>query len=136
MAIETQFIDFIVPIHIIRQKYPGGWEQCLLDHHELIGGRVWYDEHLFRDGAMSPQGIEALVQFWESLGFECYKEIDGKRCWQDVCVFEGMFGGATMPCDWLAVDKNTGGVYLAGTQPGILVGSQYHQTSKDSKGLL
>ena len=136
MAIETQFIDFIVPIHIIRQKYPGGWEQCLLDHQELIGGRVWYDEHLFRDGAMSPQGIEALVQFWESLGFECYKEIDGKPCWQDVCVFEGMFGGATMPCDWLAVDKNTGGVYLAGTQPSILVGSQYHQTPKDPKDLL
>ena len=61
MAIATEFIDFIVPIHIIQEKYFGGWERCLEDHKELIGGRVWYDEHLFRDGAMGPQGIEALV---------------------------------------------------------------------------
>ena len=124
MAIATEFIDFIVPIHIIRRKYFGGWERCLEDHKELIGGRVWYDEHLFRDGAMGPQGIEALVDLWETLGFECYKEVDGKKYWQDVCVFEGMFGGVTMPCDWLAVDEKTGGVYLAGTQPGELVGSE------------
>ena len=124
MAIATEFIDFIVPIHIIQEKYFGGWERCLEDHKELIGGRVWYDEHLFRDGAMGPQGIEALVDLWETLGFQCYKEVDGKKHWQDVCVYEGMFGGVTMPCDWLAVDEKTGGVYLVGTQPGVLVGSQ------------
>lgn len=124
MAIATEFIDFIVPIHIIEEKYFGGWERCLEDHKELIGGRVWYDEHLFRDGAMGPQVIEALIDLWATMGFECYKMVDGKNYWQDVCVYEGLLGGPTMPCDWLAVDEKTGGVYLAGTQPGELVGSQ------------
>lgn len=38
MAIDTEFIDFIVPIAIIRAKYPGGWEQCLKDHEGMYGG--------------------------------------------------------------------------------------------------
>lgn len=47
MAIQLEFIDFIVPRSVIEEKYPGGWVQCLKDHKNLIGGRVWYDEHLF-----------------------------------------------------------------------------------------
>ena len=121
MAITTEFIDFIVPIHIIRDKYPGGWEQCLEDHQHLIHGRVWFDAYLFRDGAMGPGDIENLVEHWSQLGFECYREIDGKRYWQDVCVHEAMFGGATMPCDWLGFDPKTRSVYLVGTELGELV---------------
>ena len=68
MAIQTEFIDFIVNISAIRAKYPGGWEQCLEDHANLIGGRVWYDEYLFRDGAMNPHDIGRLVDHWSSLG--------------------------------------------------------------------
>ena len=61
MAIKLEFFDFIVPIKTIKKKYPGGWGQCLKDHDGDIGGRVWYDEHLFRDGAMSPNDIAYLV---------------------------------------------------------------------------
>jgi hypothetical protein len=32
MAIALEFIDFVVPIALVRQKYPGGWAQCLQDH--------------------------------------------------------------------------------------------------------
>jgi len=124
MAIATEFIDFIVPIQTIRDKYPGGWEQCLEDHANLIGGRVWYDEHLFRNGAMNPMDIGSLVKEWTEMGFECYREVDGKMCWQDVCVYEGLFGGATMPCDWLGVDESTNAVFLKGTAPGEVVFSK------------
>lgn len=54
MAIELRFINVIAPIATIRQKYPGGWEQCLRDYRDLIGRRVYFDKHLFRDGAMKP----------------------------------------------------------------------------------
>ena len=63
MAVAQEYIDFFVPIGIIRQKYPGGWEQCLCDHQHLIGGRVWHDEHLFRDGAMSPADMQPSLTF-------------------------------------------------------------------------
>ena len=62
MGISLEFNDFVVPISLIWEKYSGGWEQCLADHREDIGGRVWYDEHLFRDGAMGVDDIEALIE--------------------------------------------------------------------------
>ena len=106
MAIALEFIDFVVPIALIRQKYPGGWAQCLQDHERLIGGRVWFDEHLLRDGAMNPADIESLVDEWTSLGFQPTTELDGQRIWQDCCVVESMLGGPTLPCDWLELSED------------------------------
>ena len=107
MAIPTEFIDFIIPISTIEKKYPGGLTQCQKDHEHLIGGRVWYDDYLFRDGAMSPNRISNLVDEWESLGFQGREIIDGTPHWLDFCVHENMFGGATLPCKWLiSTDTN------------------------------
>lgn len=118
MAIALEFIDFVVPIALIRQKYPGGWAQCLQDHERLIGGRVWFDEHLLRDGAMSPADIESLVEEWTSLGFQPTAELDGQRIWQDCCVVESMLGGPTLPCDWLELSEDGRSAWTKGTQPG------------------
>ena len=101
MAIQTEFIDFIVNISAIRAKYPGGWEQCLKDHGHLIGGRVWHDQYLLRDGAMSPAGIAALVEHWTRMGLTGRAQVGGEMCWVDFCVYESMFGGLTLPCAWL-----------------------------------
>ena len=101
MAIQTEFIDFIVSINAIRAKYPGGLEACLKDHARLIGGRVWYDDYLFRNGAMNPHDIGHLVNEWTDLGFIGRAQVNGQECWVDFCVHEGMFGGTTLPCDWL-----------------------------------
>ncbi len=125
MAVMTEFLDLIVPISIIEEKYPGGWEQCLSDHQPAIGGRVWYDEHLFRDGAMNPEAMDALLKEWWKLGFECSAEKDGLRYWKDVCVFEGAAGGLSMPCDWLAVDMETRSVYRKGTRMGEIAGRDW-----------
>lgn len=124
MAIALEFIDFIVPISTIREKYAGGWEQCLTDHAVLIGERVWYDDHLLRDGAMSPMAIASLVDEWESLGFQTTEIIEGERVWKDVCVVESMFGGSTLACGWLEFDPEQRMAYLKGTSPGEIVGRE------------
>jgi len=124
MAVQLEFIDFIVPIALIRAKYPGGWEQCLKDHERLIGGRVWYDEHLFRDGSMGPQGIEVLLEEWSKLGFEPLITVDGERVWHECCVVEHMFGGPTRPCSWLAMTEDGAAAYLKGTEPGKTAGRE------------
>ena len=135
MAIELEFIDFIVPIATIKAKYPGGWEQCLEDHDYAIGGSIWYDEHLFRDGTMNSRDMKDLVESWQDMGFITY-ETDEKGLltkWIDVCVYERTFGGATLKCDWLAYDSNVGGVYLAGTEPGKLVGRYDFKAASDEE---
>ena len=50
MAVALEFINLIVPIALINQKFPGGWEKCLEEHKHLVGGRVWYDDHIKRWG--------------------------------------------------------------------------------------
>ena len=116
MAIATEFIDFIVPIQNIRVKYPGGWKQCLKDHEHLIGGRVWFDEYLFRNGAMNPIDIQDLVERWESMGFVGISTRNNQQYWEDMCVFT--FGWATLQCDWIDFDESIRAAFLKGTVPG------------------
>ena len=120
MAIALEFIDFIVPIALIRKKYPGGWDKCLQDYEHLIGGRVWFDDHLFRDGAMSPSAIKMVVDHWQELGFEPFMEEDGKQVWKDFCVAE--LGGSTLPCDWVDFTEEGWAAFLKGTEPGRVIG--------------
>ncbi len=122
MAIALQYIDFIVPIQKIRAKYPGGWEQCLEDHAEMVGGRVWYDQHLFRDGAMNPIDIAMLLEDWKARGFKGIGRRKGEAVWIDCCVVESLLGGPTLPCEWLSFDKRRRIAFLKGTNPGRVVG--------------
>ena len=135
MAIELEFIDFIVPIATIKAKYPGGWQQCLEDHANLIGGRIWYDEHLFRDGAMGHHYIDTLIEDWEAMGFTIYEtdENGEPTKWRDVCVYASLSGGSNIDCDWLEHDWINGGVYLAGTEPGKLVGRYDFKAASDEE---
>ena len=43
MAIALEHFNFIVRRSTIEDKYPGGWDQCLIDHASSLGTRVWYD---------------------------------------------------------------------------------------------
>lgn len=127
MAIALEYIDFVVPISVIRQKYPGGWDQCLLDHELLIGGRVWYDDHLLRDGAMNPSDIQSLIEEWAGFGIQPWIEIDSQRVWKDCCVVESMLGGPTKPCDWLDFAEDGLSAWLKGTEPGEIRGLRRRQ---------
>jgi hypothetical protein len=125
MAITLEFIDFIIPIRIIEAKYKGGWAQCLRDHAPLIGGRVWYDDNLFRDGAMNPADIKALAEFWEGLGFNIIRvEQDGSKHFHDACVVEWRAGGATLPCDWIECCKDEPVAFLKGQPVGAIIGRE------------
>ena len=79
MAVQLEFINFIAPIETINEKYPGGWEQRLKDHQNLIGGRVWFDDYLFRDGAMNPMDIGSLV------GSALISRIHHQECYNRPC---------------------------------------------------
>jgi hypothetical protein len=120
VAIGLEFIDVVIPIAKIRERYPGGWGQCMLDYAALLGRRIWYDRHLFRDGAMSPPEAQALVEGWAVLGFEPMEQRPEGLYWKDLCVVDWVQGGATLPCDWLSLDLSTRTAHLVGEEPGPL----------------
>ena len=55
------------------------------NHTFLIKERIWYDEHLFRDGAMIPEKIGLLIKHLEKLDFKTmYLKSDGGK----ICIVE------------------------------------------------
>jgi hypothetical protein len=124
MAVALEFIDFIVRIDAIESRYPGGLEACLYDHLPALNGRVWFDQHLFRDGAMNPLDIRSLAEHWEALGFVGLVTSAEGAHWQDFCVVERLFGGTTRRCDWLVVADRQ--AYFKGSPPGELMGRGSH----------
>lgn len=73
---------------------------------------------------MNPGDIEHLIDWWRNLGFHTQDEDENGNPikWVVVCLFEVMFGGATLNCDWIDYDKKIKGAYLKGTEVGNLVG--------------
>ena len=70
MAIALECINVIIPFGVIRQKYPGGLVRCPLDHRGSIGGKgpIWFDEHLFRDGAWTTGRSRSFFHDGRGLG--------------------------------------------------------------------
>lgn len=120
MAIAFEFINCLVPRSAIERRYPGGWTQCLRDHAPFLGGRVYYDDHLFHDGAMGPGGIDLLSRQWSAQGFLPKISVNGREVSNDVCVID-VVGGKLWPCEWVA-HPSAFVAHLAGTKPGRLVG--------------
>jgi hypothetical protein len=133
MAINLSFIDFIVPIAKIRDIYPGGWEKCLYDHKSGLGGHVYFDKHLFHTGAMSPIVINMLIERWAIIGFEATEVINGKFVWKDFCVVESLLNYSQYSCQWLKYNGNEKFAYLAGTEPGPIVGRRLYFEKRNTK---
>jgi hypothetical protein len=133
VAINLSFIDFIVPISAIRERYPGGFEKCLYDHRRSLGGVVYFDRYLFHTGAMSDDGIQRLIEKWSALGFEATEVVDGETRCKDFCVVQSLLSHITYPCHWLMYDEDERFAYLAGTKPGAIVGRRLFYERRRTK---
>jgi hypothetical protein len=128
MAIRLKFINLIIPIAKIERCYAGGFESFVSENKELIRRRVWYDDYLFRDGAMNPRDMEHLVREWVRRGLVPFEESDGRQIWKDMCVVEPILGGPTLPCDWLEFDRQDNCVFLKGFSKGRVIGREDMET--------
>lgn len=124
MAVRCEFIDIIIPIANIERVFPGGFTAFKADNAGLFGGRLWHDDHLLRDGAMSPMDAKEVVAYWEGYGLVGVDSTGGQK-WRDICVVEHALGGATLPCDWLEFDSGRQCVYLKGQTPGEVVSREH-----------
>jgi hypothetical protein len=122
MAVRLEFIDVLVPVHVLEEKYPGGFAQCIADHHALIGRRIWHDGLLLRDGALDRVEARQRVEGWQALGIEPLQWVDGRLAWKEVCVIDGRTGAPTVPCDWIECDPKARVAWLRGAKRGDTVG--------------
>ena len=122
MAVCLEFIDILVPVHVIEEKYPGGFAQYLAGHRPLIGRRMWHDGRLLRDGALDPASARALVEAWQALGIDPLQWVNKRLAWKEVCVVDSIAGGPTTGCDWLDWDPKRRVAWLRGGERGEAVG--------------
>lgn len=127
MAVRLEFINLLVPIDRIDARYPGGFAGFCRDNQALLGGRLWHDGYLLRDGAMSPADMHALVEFWKAHGLEPFAEGPHGQVWQDMCVVEALAGGPTLPCSWVAYGAEEGIAYHRDHDLGDTVGREEMQ---------
>lgn len=105
MSVHTEYYSVIIPIEKIKTcQSVRGFVGILEMKKDDIGGRIYFDDYLYRDGAMGPMDVEDIVEFWKEQGLEPFEERDGEQYWKDLCVVD-MFGGPTLPCDWLEFER-------------------------------
>jgi hypothetical protein len=122
MAIRCEFIDVIVPIKNIDRVFPGGFKAFKEENKKMFGGRLWRDDFLFRDGAMNPNDVRHVVEFWQRYGLQPKESRDGQDFWKDLCVVEHMFEGPTLPCEWIVFDNQQACVSLKGQPIELIIG--------------
>ena len=145
MTIHVEMYNIIIPKNILRNKYPGGFDQYLKDNIAYLGNIIWWDDHLLRYGSMDREDILERLRHLESLGFIITEERDdGKKYWVDVYAF-GCLLKPDEPVsdpDWLCFSSTGCGVYMKGelnegkqigpTGPGPNMGSnKMHETIKN-----
>lgn len=121
MAVALECINIIVPIWVIQRRYLGGWNQYRRDNEQIIGGRIWYDDHLVRDGALNTFDIEMLLAQLKQAGVKLHKRQRGELLWNECCVVSTL-GGPTLACDWLKMSNDGSSVHLKDQPAGRIVG--------------
>jgi hypothetical protein len=122
VAIRLEFISVVIPIeNIERCKSIGGFQRFLESQTYFIGLTSWYDDYLYREGAMNSIDARNLVRSWETRGLRGLAGDNESREWMDLCLVDYVIG-PTRPCSWLEHDQENHCVYMAGKPKGDIVG--------------
>jgi len=123
VAVFIEFINVVVPVSVLEEKYTGGLDGYVQDH-----GRSTYccDGHLTRVGFMAPPLVGEFIEELEQKGLQ---PLEGKR-WKDVAVVDQLFRRPTAPCDWIHVGVAPDGRVFAclkehEDEPGLICVPEY-----------
>jgi hypothetical protein len=123
MAVALDVLSVVIPIKIIDKCRGLGGFRGFLQSREFPGhGAAWYDEFLFREGAMNPMDLEFILAGWKDRGLKATGRKHGNIYWKDLCVVD-FFDGPTLPCDWIEVNIEEHCAWLKGTPKGAIRGS-------------
>ena len=122
MAVKLEYINVIIPIkNIERCASIGGFKGFLEITGWLLGEIDWYDQYLYRTGAMNPLDIDDIVEECLGYGLVPVTKKAGKKMWGDLCVVDTAYG-LTLPCDWIEVDLKGRCAWMKGKPKGKMRG--------------
>jgi len=115
MSLGLLFLNIIIPIERITD-----FDELLAKSNPRIGPNIWYDEHLFREGAMGYGDIEYMMEYWQNRGLVGKVENEKGQSWSDFCVAASTVGFEDR-CDWLTFDSSRNCVSHVRQQHGKIV---------------
>lgn len=123
MALRLQFLTLVIPrLRIANLADPPIAESALHPEGGILFDTAWYDAHLFADTAMNDGDMDALLDAWHECGLRAPETgVGGRFLFRDYCLATSR-NGPLGDCPWLAWDAETRSVWLAGTEPGAVVG--------------
>ena len=98
MAVLAEFLNVIVPVRVLEERYPGGIEGYAA---AAPGSTFCRDGVLTRVGFMSPQHVGEWVDHLEAQGLV---PVENDR-FVDLAVVDQL-QGPTLPCDWLVFGQS------------------------------
>ena len=98
MAVFIQFINVLVPVSVLNEKYPDGLDGYIRDHGR---GTFCCDGRLTRVGFMSPVDAEQFLIGLENQGLTL---MEGDA-WKDIAIVAQPSPRATAGCSWIAVGR-------------------------------
>lgn len=126
MAVFIQFINVVVPVSVLNEKYPDGLEGYIRDHG---GGTFCCDGHLTRVGFMMPHGVEQFLIELENRGLTLMEGDD----WKDVAIVAQPSPRATAGCSWVAVGRMLEGPDFACLRDDVGDPGEIHTTAGGTK---
>ncbi len=124
MAVFLEHLNVLVPVAAIRESaYPGGFDGLLHDRAVELGLTLWHDGYLLREGALTQDEVESVLDFWKGHGLMPTHRVRGILEWKDLCVIDAESAGLSLPCAWIELDSEGRSAFLRGQEPGPLVGA-------------
>ena len=90
---------------IIRIENISSFDELLAESDKRIGANIWYDEHLYREGAMGYGDIEHMLEYWQRRGLVGKVEDQKGQSWSDICVVASA-AGLEAKCEWLTFESS------------------------------
>jgi len=130
MAIRLQFLSVVVrrSAFVGCPNLPKGF-QPLPSAGGFFFDTTWFDAHLWCETAMDSQAAEDILRIWESRGLRRNTE-DGAG--PDLCL-AASGQGPLEPCPWLEYAPGDNCVWLAGTEPGAIIGGHAHRLALEQE---
>lgn len=130
MSIQIIYYTIVIPINNLKKcnelQDLDGALKYFREHNKIKA--VWHDNELLTiGGIMSPLDVRQEVTTFEQLGLNPFKIVNGKECWDDLCVVS-VIDGPTRPCSWLEVNINPRDIsyaWLKGMEVGNIIKPLY-----------
>lgn len=105
MAILILYYCVIIPLKNVRRVVSEKEFKDLLACPNNYIDPICFDDYLYKEGSMSPNDNELIIQEWKTKGLVPTEERNGRTYWKDLCLLsiDSPNNPLSYPCEWIEI---------------------------------